>query len=290
MTDPSVLAAPSAVLTIVCGITHLDPRAEALTRTLRAAEGFKTDGGCGKPFDLTSALQLARVYRCVECARWLCKACILQHFAETQHDQLAGQSSLPTMRGDDDDLGGWVQVYTGGRFYPLDPRAEDVDIRDIAHALSLLCRYTGHTRVHYSVAEHALLLCQAAAKRHPKNYHEQLQALMHDAAEAYICDLPRPIKPHIPGYKQIERRIEVVIQEKYGLLAAGKTPLVDELDSLVLYDEAKALMPIESIAWHERFAPGLGLPVRALAAPEAEAEFLLTFQRLRLLTAGGASC
>ena len=72
--------------TVTCGRTNLSERAEEITRVLREAQGFCLDVGCGRAFDLDNELQHMRVYRCLECARWLCKPCIDQHFLESAHD------------------------------------------------------------------------------------------------------------------------------------------------------------------------------------------------------------
>lgn len=108
--------------------------------------------------------------------------------------------------------GDWILTYTGGRFYPLDPRPEDIDIRDIAHALSLTCRYNGHCKMFYSVAEHSVRML----------LEESLPGLgiwklLHDAAEAYISDVPKPIKPMLKEFRPIEDNILRVIAERFGL-------------------------------------------------------------------------
>lgn len=174
-------------------------------------------------------------------------------------------------------VGDWMQLYSGRRFWPLDPRVEDIAIEDIAHALSLICRYQGHSRRFYSVAEHSLLMCRAATERRPLDRAEQLQALLHDAAEAYLCDVIRPVKRSIVGYQEAEHRIERVIQERFGLLAPGKTPFVDALDNAILYDEARALMRVDLEPWHEQFHPGIGLAILGLSPVDAEAAFLEAF-------------
>lgn len=69
---------------ITCGITHVERRSEEMTRAMREAGGFELDGGCGLIFDTDYPLQMARLFRCVECGRWLCKTCILAHFEETR--------------------------------------------------------------------------------------------------------------------------------------------------------------------------------------------------------------
>ena len=182
------------------------------------------------------------------------------------------------------DRGPWMHVYSGGRFYPLDPRPDEIRIQDIAHALSLICRYQGHASRFYSVAEHCLLMAEAAHQRGLSEA-EQLQALLHDAAETYLCDVVRPIKSRLSGYHEIEYRLEGVIAERFGLLAPGKTPAVDALDSLILYDEAKALLRVDREPWHDLYAPGLeihgGRPIVGLIPRDAEVLFLQVFRRYR---------
>ena len=107
--------------------------------------------------------------------------------------------------------GDWIQTYTGKKFYPLDPRPEDVCIEDIAHALANTCRYNGHSKVFYSVAEHCVRMSFEDLPGCPK------WRLMHDAAEAYISDVPRPIKPMLSEFKEIENNIMSVIGEKFNL-------------------------------------------------------------------------
>lgn len=133
--------------------------------------------------------------------------------------------------------GSWIQTFTGRRFWPLDPRPEDVAIEDIAHALSLLCRYNGHVRRFYSVGEHSLLLCWYLEKLYPDDRALQLQALMHDAAEAYLADIPRPVKPLLTGYYAAEARVEQVIQERFGLMAVGNhVPRIGTQEGLLAFE------------------------------------------------------
>lgn len=179
------------------------------------------------------------------------------------------------MRGTDG--GSWIQTFTGRPFWPLAPRPEDVAIEDIAHALSMICRYNGHCRRFYSVAEHSLLLCQEVTRLEPENVLHQLQALLHDAAEAYLCDIPRPVKPLLPGYYAAERAVDAAISARLGITIAPKTTLIHDLDTRILVDEAEALMPVESAAWHWRLGPPLGVEIRALAPADAEVEFLAAY-------------
>ena len=73
-------------MVVTCGVTHTNERSEAIVRFMREQQGYAIDGGCGRPLDLTNALQQAITYRCVECGRWMCRPCILKHFAETGDD------------------------------------------------------------------------------------------------------------------------------------------------------------------------------------------------------------
>lgn len=110
--------------------------------------------------------------------------------------------------------GDWLRTITGKQFYPCDPRPEEVCIEDIAHGLSMICRFNGHLPVFYSVAQHSLACSHIVP---PEN---ALWALLHDASEAYIGDLIRPMK-RVPvlgtEYKKIEAQIMVVICTRFGL-------------------------------------------------------------------------
>ena len=85
----------------------------------------------------------------------------------------------------------WIQTYTGRKFFPLDPSHQDVCIDDIAHALALKCRYTGHCREFYSVAQHSVFVSRMVPQA------DALWGLLHDAAEAYLPDVARPIKDSV---------------------------------------------------------------------------------------------
>jgi len=143
-------------------------------------------------------------------------------------------------------IGDWVETYTGRRFWPLDPRPEEVCIEDIAHALSLVCRFNGHCKHFYSVAHHSLL-CAVLASYREYNYRIRLLALLHDAAEAYASDIMRPIKPFINGYIEIENKIYDAILESFGIRKATEKEkaIVDELDTIMLATEAKQIMPFK---------------------------------------------
>lgn len=171
----------------------------------------------------------------------------------------------PKRRGD------WMQTYTGLEFYPLDPRVEDIRIDDIASALSKACRYSGHCIRFYSVAEH----CVHIASKAPD--HLKLTALMHDAPEAYLVDVPRPIKPHLPGYAEIEERLANVIALRFDLIH----PLPHEvktLDNAILDDERVQNMAQPPRPWGDHGGP-LGVTLKFWTPAEAKYQFATAFYR-----------
>jgi hypothetical protein len=123
---------------------------------------------------------------------------------------------------------------TGRQFWPLDPRVEDIDIRDIARALSMQCRWGGHVRVFFSVAQHCLHVSQHC----PVN---PLAGLLHDSAEAYLVDVPTPIKKNLKEYASIEHNLLAVIGVKFGLgdTLANLPPEVHEQDARALATEQR---------------------------------------------------
>jgi hypothetical protein len=132
---------------------------------------------------------------------------------------------------------GWIQTFLGKRIYPLDPSPKDIDIVDIAHALSMQCRFTGHTRVFYSVAQHSVLVSQLCDPA------DALWGLLHDASEAYLQDVARPIKraEEMEKYRTVERVLQEVIVNQFEL-HFPQPESVTQADELMLAIEAKDLM------------------------------------------------
>lgn len=140
-------------------------------------------------------------------------------------------------------IGDWVQTYGGRSFWPLDPRPTDIFITDIAHALSLLCRFGGHCCVFYSVAEHCVLMSRQCADPYDK-----LWCLLHDASEAYIGDMVRPLKRMIPQFQDIEHKIDRIIFQRFGLF--GNIPThIKTLDNRMLMTEAEVIMLAPPKTW-----------------------------------------
>jgi hypothetical protein len=177
-----------------------------------------------------------------------------------------------------DRAGDWMITYSGRRFWPLDPRPDDVSWVDIAHALSLSCRYGGHAQRFYSVAEHSVLLARYFGRLGQPLLSRY--ALLHDGAEAYVADVIRPIKRQLPAFRRIEAPIEAQI-----LVLVGLDPeipaAVAEADSAIVADEATALFGaerIEATGW--RLPAPLGVPIECWPAHYAEIQWAATFRAL----------
>lgn len=136
-----------------------------------------------------------------------------------------------------------IKTYSGVMFDPLAPETEKIHIGDIAHSLSMLCRANGHFRSFYSVGQHSLnCMAEAAARGHSPRV--QLACLLHDASEAYLSDVTRPVKQEIPKYLEIEGPLQDAIWRKYldKPLNREEYAQVFAIDDAMLYHEFVALM------------------------------------------------
>lgn len=174
--------------------------------------------------------------------------------------------------------GDWSQTFTGRRYYPMAPRAEDIHTADIAHALSMLCRYGGHVTEFYSVAEHCVLMSRAVEQSNGKR--EALYALLHDATEAYVVDVPRPVKRYLPDYNVIEERVWAAIVEKFDLPTATLPDSVFKADTRILVNEVGRLFPrAENWPSLAGLEP-LPIYVAGWSPARAEREYLLRLREL----------
>lgn len=123
---------------------------------------------------------------------------------KTNSVQTQNFASLPAIEP------GIIRTFTGIYINVFNPKPEDICIEDIAHALSNLCRFSGHTVQFYSVAEHSIRVAELVEPQH------KLAALLHDASEAYLLDIPTPIKSLFPEYSKAENKLMEVIAEKFG--------------------------------------------------------------------------
>jgi len=163
-------------------------------------------------------------------------------------------------------VGGYIHTSTGRKVSIVAPRPDDLDIRDIAHGLSLLCRFTGQVKSFYSVAQHSLLVAANVPPEHART------ALLHDASEAYLGDLSSPLKRSagLAGYRELEAQLEAVIAERFGL--AFPLPAdVKRADQMALATEARDLFAHRP-DWHKDWGPAL--PAEVVPLPSAEAELL----------------
>lgn len=140
-----------------------------------------------------------------------------------------------------DGRGPYVEIASGTKWYILQPHVEDVKIEDIAASLAKTCRFTGHTKRFYSVAQHCVMGVRAG-RGAGLNDHDLLHVLLHDAAEAYLGDVSKPLKSLLPDYKKLEAISERVIAARYGLTFPWPA-FVKQIDDRLLVTEQRDLMP-----------------------------------------------
>jgi len=165
-----------------------------------------------------------------------------------------------------------IFTFSGGFMRPLDPTPEDIHVEDIAHALANQCRWTGHVSKFFSVGEHSLNVASLVADEF------KLSALLHDASEAYLADLARPIKK-APGlgevYLEVEAKLEAAIGQRFGVLSLHQSPTIKAADEAALWAEAKALLPVLGEQMPE---PPPSLVIKCLTPRQAEKAFLRAFK------------
>jgi len=170
----------------------------------------------------------------------------------------------------------WLQTASGVAFDLVNPTPDMVRPHDIAHALAGQCRYAGHTSRHYSVAEHCVLMHDwLVASSMPR---AARTALIHDAAEAYLPDIPSPWKALIPGWREQEQRIEDVVAEALGWVL--HSPIVKVVDARILLDERAVLLADPPQSWGpvEGMQP-LGVMIRCWSRDRAREEWMRRWAR-----------
>ena len=175
---------------------------------------------------------------------------------------------------------GYITTYTGKHIWPLESQAADIDIQDIAHALSLTCRGNGQVRTFFSVGQHCIWCAKEAEAR---GYSRRLilACLLHDASECYLTDLPRPLKAVMPEYVEIEDRLLQVIYRKYlgGDLTSEEEALLKQVDDDLLYYDLRELLGVAVSEEAPRIHVVLDYSFRPFA--EVEEEYLSLFERFR---------
>ncbi len=171
----------------------------------------------------------------------------------------------------------FIGTYTGKELTFLDPKEDQICLEDITNNLSKICRFAGNVSRFYSVAEHSVILAEKVLSE-GGDAQEALGALFHDATEAYLCDVARPIKKHLGDYLQIEQGLQDVIFNKFFI--APISDRVREWDINIVADEAVELF--QSIPdWVKYYEP-LGVEITGWSCDKAEIEFMKMFNRLRL--------
>ena len=169
-----------------------------------------------------------------------------------------------------------METFSGLWVDPLKMQSKEILIEDIAHSLSLQCRYGGHCRCFYSVAQHSVLVSDLL-----DGILLQLFGLLHDAAEAYLGDIIAPLKEEIPEYKQDEK----ILQGQIFIKFCGRLPNPDEqqrlkgFDTRLLLGEAKSMMPSRGIGWRKGVEPAYFNSI-FWTSIDAENIFLSKFHRL----------
>ena len=171
----------------------------------------------------------------------------------------------------------WQNTFTGKKFFPLEPKIEDIDIMDIAHALGMICRFNGHSRQFYSVAEHSVHLSKAVRPQ------IALLALLHDAPEAYCSDIITPIKQAHKPLQDAEDRLWWAILERFGLnITEEVNDEIKAFDRRILITERDALLTPGPVwdGWDEVEANPLPVEIESWTPYTAKAKFLEQFKVL----------
>lgn len=170
----------------------------------------------------------------------------------------------------------WIQTNSGGQFYPLDPRLEDINILDIVEGISKECRYNGQTNGFYSVAEHCVILSRLVPERLAK------AALLHDASEGYISDICRPVKtkPEMAEYVLAEARLQNTLYHYFRIThTAEDWKLLETLDSEMIHIEAPQVFKTLNPAWKLR-PPKFDVKIQMLEWRDAKAAYMQRFNEL----------
>ena len=168
----------------------------------------------------------------------------------------------------------YVSTFLGNRFYLTRPHIDDVAIEDIPHGLAYQCRFNGQTNAFYSVAQHSLMVMDLVPPDH------RFAALLHDAAEAYLGDMVKPLKNLFPEFSVIEARVMAIIGEKFGLDLTHLALSIKQADLVALATEKRDLMPHSTEPW-SYLAEVEPLPhaIAPMSPEKAKEAFLVAYQR-----------
>ncbi len=182
---------------------------------------------------------------------------------------------------DTSDPSPWMQTVSGRRYDFFRPDVNQIDINDIAWALSRKSRFNGHTKntIPYSVAQHCCFVYDRVCEEF-EDPDIRLWALLHDAAEAYLPDVHTQLKDHLPGFRELEQIAENAIADRFGL--GVKFPCIKKIDHRTMATERRDQMvcTTHSWGWLDKVEPYQGVIIRAAHSEDAYAMFLLRFQRI----------
>ncbi len=173
---------------------------------------------------------------------------------------------------------GWIETFQGHQFYFRNPTPESIDLLDICHSLAMQCRYCGHTKKFYSVAEHSVMMARWMLEE-GYSIEVALQALFHDAAEAYISDIPRPVKVTLPSFKELENLLDEAIFAKFNIRYPFD-PIIKEADSRILVDERAQMMRQTDNPWATDNLKAMEIDLQGWLPEQARREFYLLANRL----------
>lgn len=185
-------------------------------------------------------------------------------------DAAVGIEHSPTVRRI---VGPTILLSSGEYFDFLNPRGSVFGIEDIAHGLSHICRFAGHCREFYSVAQHSVYVSHLVPPEHA------FAGLMHDAAEAFVGDVAKPLKDLLPEYRAIEHAIEAVVLARFGL-SLPLHPSVKEADIVMLATEQLALMQNRDDWQYTRGRKPADIEIKPMGPVEARSFFLARFHEL----------
>jgi len=150
---------------------------------------------------------------------------------------------------------GWIQMHSGHSFSFTRPEEADIELEDIAHSLSHICRFGGHTKVFRSVADHGICVANHLMRSKDTTPNTRLWGLIHDASEAYIGDIVTPLKRQLTGIKELERKIQLRIMERFSLVPDDiDEEAVKHADTVMLVSEAFQFFDEKPLHnWTEQF-------------------------------------
>lgn len=165
----------------------------------------------------------------------------------------------------------WLLTHSGRQFDLIDPQPDMIDLVDIVKGLSREARFAGQSRYYYTVAQHSVM----ASRIVPPEF--AFEALLHDASEAYIKDIPRPLKQLLPDYRAVEAKVDSAVRERFGL-PARQSGAVSHADRVMLATERRDLMPADANDWP--ILNGIRPLDRRLTAVNCRSAEMMFMQRL----------